>query len=226
MTKWTPNFSKHVNEHNLRLVPRVRRWLPRQSLDRRDLVLVITNGRWERHGYYIHYSFKDPTLSKRRRERGESAGIDDVTVVVERRQGLVVAVARRWRQPKVRHPRPEAWTPQYRFNVSDSNLRLTRHAVEQMRERRLTRSEVAFVIRHGRCVHRQGQVYYTLLGRDGRDDGRATWQRLSGVVVNLCPHTLQVITVWRGRDAALNRLRHKPKRSRYPWWPSLEATVQ
>lgn len=169
MNQWTtPN-----DENDPRLTPRVRRWLRRQRLTRTDLRIIMSNSRPRPYGKYLLYCLYEPGLGSpemddHAQEIGQAAGLDDVTVVVERYRRRVVAVTRRWRRPRVRRPRPRGWSLAFRV-VTAAELKLTRHAKDQMAERRISAEDIVFVIRHGVCYHRQGQVYYALRGRDGRD---------------------------------------------------------
>lgn len=220
MNRWTPEYSHNINESDLRIFSRVRRWMPRQRLTRTDLVLILTNGAWHRRGRFIFYTLHDPFLPPSRRDIGLAAGLDDVTVVVEPRHGRIVAVTRRWRLPRLRRPRPRGWSPAVRLAAAPANLRLTFHAKERMNQRHLTREDITLVIRHGKCVHREGKVYYTLLGRRERDTKqRSPWQRLDGVIVLVCPYTTRIITVWNAHDNSHRQLRRKPKEGRQLWWP-------
>ena len=60
------------------------------------------------------------------------------------------------------------WTPDFRLAVTPANLRLTFHARKRMNQRHLTRDDITLVIRHGKCVHREGKVYYTPDGDNGK----------------------------------------------------------
>ncbi len=225
MTHWTPEYTSNMNESDLRIFSRARRWMPRQRLTRADLVLILTNGAWHKRGRLVYYNLDHPSLSQSRRDIGLAAGLDDVTVVVEPRHGRIVAVTRRWRLPRLRRPRPRGWTPDFRLTIMPDSLKLTHHAQERLNQRGLTREDVVFVIRHGKCVHREGKVYYTLLGRGQRDTRqrgpwrRNAWQRLDGVVVIVCPYTTEIVTVWNAYDNSHRQLRRKPKGGRGLWWP-------
>lgn len=114
------------------------------------------------------------------------------------------------------------WTPDFRLAVTPANLRLTFHARKRMNQRHLTRDDITLVIRHGKCVHREGKVYYTLLGRRERDTKqRSPWQRLDGVIVLVCPYTTEIITVWNAYDNSHRQLRRKPKEGWQRWRPGM-----
>lgn len=227
MNRWTLEYANNINESDLRIFSRARRWMPRQRLTRTDLVLILTNGAGHRSGRFILYSLDDPRLPQQRRDIGLAAGLDDVTVAVEPRYGRIVAVTRRWRAPRLRRPRPRGWTPGFRLAVMPDSLKLTLHAQERLNQRGLTREDVVFVIRHGKCVHREGKVHYTLLGRrwrDAREPEQARhWQRLDGVIIVVCPYTTEIITAFNAHDNSHRQLRRKPREGRQPWWPGASA---
>ncbi len=229
MNRWTPEYANNSNESDLRIFSRAWRWMRRQRLTRTDLVLILTNGAWHKRGRFIYYSLYDPSLSEQQKEIGLAAGLDDVTVVVEPRHGRIVAVTRRWRLPRMRRPRPRGWTPAFRLAVMPESLKLTLHAWERLNQRGLTREDIVFVIRHGKCVHREGKVNYTLLGRRGREATQAQearhWRRLDGVIIVVCPYTTQIITAFNAHDNSHRQLRRKPKEGRGLWWPGM-ATYQ
>ena len=44
MNRWTPEYAHNINESDLRIFSRVRRWMPRQRLTRTDLVSGLILG--------------------------------------------------------------------------------------------------------------------------------------------------------------------------------------
>lgn len=216
MTRWTEQFNDDLNERRLKLTQKAWRQMRGLGLTKLDLILLITNGQWNWRYENVIYRFDHPALGRSTREIGEAAGLADVVVAIDRQRGKVVAVGRNRRLPHVpRAPLAPMWAPTFRLGAAPGALKLTRHAVQQMGRRGVSEHDVAFVIRHGACIHRQGQVYYTLLNRDRDGEQAAQWQRLVGTTVVVCRFTTEVITVWRDRETAHRRLMRKPKERRF-----------
>lgn len=209
MAPWTPAYSLNLTERDVKLSRRMRRRLPRLRLSKSDLVLLLTNGAWQSDddGVYVFYSFHDPDLPEERWAIGEAAGLDDVTVALDRARAKIVGIARRGRRPRLRR----RWQPSFRTAAAAGNLRLRYHARQRMHQRGLTPDDLVFVIRHGQCLHRQGQVFYTLLHRSLRHEWGDHARRLVGTTLVVCRQTTEIITVWRDRETAHRRLRRKPK---------------
>lgn len=213
MSKWTVDYSKDLNESGLKLTNSAKRGLTEQRLVKQDLILVLTNGAWRERDGYILYNFEDEDIPEARMKRAWAAGLDDVTVALDPRNSKIVATARGWRLPHLRRrTRPPLWSPMLPQFVTADSLLLTRHARRRMQEGHLTREDLAYVIRFGKCLHRQGRVYYTLRRKDGGGELAGRWARLDGTTLVMSYESTVVITVWRDPKTGYSRLRRKPKR--------------
>lgn len=213
MSKWTVDYTKDLNESRLKLTTSARRGLAEQRLVKQDLILILTNGVWREQDGYVLYNFEDEDIPEERMERAWAAGLDDVTVAIDPRHAKIVATARGWRKPHLRRrTRQPLWSPALPQHVTTEDLLLTRHARQRMQEGHLTREDLAYVIRFGKCLHRQGRVYYTLRRKDGDGELAGRWARLDGTTLVMCYESTVVITVWRDPKTGYSRLRRKPKR--------------
>lgn len=86
--------------------------------------------------------------------------------------------------------------------AEESLLRLSKHAVRRAARRNLAATQVAYVLAHGRRMHRTGVTFYFLARRaiPPRDQRNAALTRLVGTVV-IVGRNGEVVTVYRNARA-------------------------
>lgn len=99
------------------------------------------------------------------------------------------------------------------LTISGQRFNLTYHATTRLAQRNLTTTDVAYVLRYGQRLHRDGVVFYFLGKRDLPAAASFGARRLEGTTVVVDPQTLTIITVYRNRKA-LRRIKRKHKRTR------------
>lgn len=90
-------------------------------------------------------------------------------------------------------------------------LKFSEHAQTRMAQRRLSVTDVQYIVNHGIRYHKAGGLFL-FLGKRNISDKRQ--ERLEGCVVLLDPDTEEVvITVYRNRSNAPKDIRRKAKRN-------------
>ncbi len=88
-------------------------------------------------------------------------------------------------------------------------LTFSAHALIRMAQRKLSKTDIEYVINHGTRHHNAGCLFYFLGKRSIQDKGK---ERLEGSVVLLDSDTeTMVITVYRNRSDSAKGIRRKPK---------------
>ena len=104
------------------------------------------------------------------------------------------------------------------FPINDTTFVTTDHAEQRMAQRNLSLNDVLFVLKHGKCYHRAGAMFFYLRGKDipKRKQKDKKISKLEGATVILSRNAPAILTVYRNRDNGLRQIKRKAKYSQPP----------
>ena len=107
------------------------------------------------------------------------------------------------------------------FPINETTFVTTDHAEQRMAQRNLSLDDVLFVLKHGKCFHRAGAMFFYLRGKDipKRRQKDKKISKLEGATVILSRDAPAILTVYRNRD---NGLRHIKRKAKYSQPPEME----
>ena len=107
------------------------------------------------------------------------------------------------------------------FPINETTFVTTDHAEQRMAQRNLSLNDVLFVLKHGKCFHRAGAMFFYLRGKDipKRKQKDKKISKLEGATVILSRDAPAILTVYRNRD---NGLRHIKRKAKYSQPPEME----
>ena len=110
------------------------------------------------------------------------------------------------------------------FPINETTFVTTDHAEQRMAQRNLSLNDVLFVLKHGKCYHRAGAMFFYLRGKDipKRRQRDQKISKLEGATVILSRDAPAILTVYRNRD---NGLRHIKRKAKYSQTPEMEQVA-